>query len=90
MSKRNVLIAFLRNDLRLHDHPIFSQAAEPTPSSAKFRNPVTHILPVYVYDQRMVEVGGLPSYKKHGSDGRKGEARTRTLEIWRCGPPRVK
>ncbi len=89
MSKRNVLIAFLRNDLRLHDHPVFSQCAEPSPSSTKFQKPVTHILPVYVFDQRMIEVGGLPGLTKAGKKSNT-EARTRLAQFWRTGPPRVR
>ena len=89
MSKRNILIAFLRNDLRLHDHPIFSQCADPTPPAAKFSKPVTHVLPVYVYDQRMIEVGGLPGLQKGGKKS-SAEARTRTARFWRCAPHRAR
>ncbi|EPQ29915.1 uncharacterized protein PFL1_02588 [Pseudozyma flocculosa PF-1] len=91
---RNVLIAVLRNDLRLHDHPIFHYCAEPTPSGAKFKQPVTHVLPVYVWDQRQVEVGGFPGIQKAdkqgGGLGQQQYAKTRELGLWRCGVHRVK
>lgn len=84
---RNILIAVLRSDLRLHDHAILHYCADPTPKDANFKKAVTHVLPVYVYDQRQIEVGGLPNLQKAG---KKEEARTRTLGIWRCGAHRVK
>ncbi|KAN0060114.1 hypothetical protein ACQY0O_008088 [Thecaphora frezii] len=91
---RNVLIAVLRNDLRLHDHPIFHFCADPTPSGAKFKRDVTHVLPVYVWDQRHVEVGGFPNIrkadKKGGGLGQRQYAKTRELGLWRCGVHRVK
>ncbi|EST05766.1 DNA photolyase, N-terminal [Kalmanozyma brasiliensis GHG001] len=91
---RNILIAVLRNDLRLHDHPIFHLCSEPTPSSAQFKKPITHVLPVYVWDQRHVEVSGFPSLVKAGKEGGgKGSsqfAKTRELGIWRTGVHRTK
>ncbi|GAK64152.1 cryptochrome DASH-like [Moesziomyces antarcticus] len=91
---RNVLIAVLRNDLRLHDHPIFHLCAEPTPASAAFKKPITHVLPVYVWDQRHVEVSGFPNIEKAGKQGGgKGQsqfAKTRELGIWRTGIHRTK
>ncbi len=61
---RNILIAVLRNDLRLHDHPIFHLCSEPTPSNASFKQPITHVLPVYVWDQRHVEISGFPNSRR--------------------------
>lgn len=90
---RNILLAVLRADLRIHDNVIFHLAADPAPSSSasgintNFKKPVTHFLPIYVYDQRFVEVGGLPGIQK--GPGPK-EARTRTGKFWRCGPHRIK
>ncbi|SOV09081.1 related to Deoxyribodipyrimidine photolyase [Ustilago sp. UG-2017a] len=37
---RNVLIALLRNDLRLYDHPILHLCSDPTPSNAQFQQPL--------------------------------------------------
>ncbi|KAJ9478672.1 putative Deoxyribodipyrimidine photo-lyase, mitochondrial (putative) [Pseudozyma hubeiensis] len=91
---RNILIALLRNDLRLHDHPIFHLCSEPSPSNASFKQPVTHVLPVYVWDQRHVEVSGFANLEKAGRQGGgKGSsqfAKTRELGIWRTGVHRTK
>ncbi|PWN34967.1 cryptochrome [Meira miltonrushii] len=85
---RNILIAFLRNDLRLTDHPIFSQFA--SSSSQRGLENVTHILPVYVFDQQYIEVGGLNGIKKgKGPGGDQHGARTRVAGFWRTGKPRV-
>ena len=66
---RNILITLLRNDLRLHDHPIFHLCADPTPSNAKFKRPVTHVLPLYICDQRHIEVSGFNDLTKAGKEG---------------------
>ncbi|TKY87726.1 hypothetical protein EX895_003307 [Sporisorium graminicola] len=91
---RNILIAVLRNDLRLHDHPIFHLCSEPSPPSTPFKQPVTHVLPIYVYDQRHIEVSGFPSLlKATSSGGGKGStqyAKTRELGLWRTGIHRTK
>lgn len=91
---RNILIALLRNDLRLHDHPILHVCSEPTPSTANFTQPITHVLPVYVFDQRHVEVSGFPRLEKARKDGGgkgSGEyAKTRELGLWRTGIHRIK
>lgn len=86
---RNILLAVLRADLRLQDNAIFHLAADPSPSSSStgFRKPITHFLPIYVYDQRMVEVGGMPGLQK--AEPAK-EARTRVAGFWRCGEHRAK
>lgn len=92
---RNILLAVLRSDLRLADNALFHFASDPTPSHFPkqlgkdgFKKPVTHFLPIYVYDQRMIEVGGLPGLKKGGKGNK--EARTRTAEFWRCGQHRTR
>ncbi|SPO25182.1 related to Deoxyribodipyrimidine photolyase [Ustilago trichophora] len=91
---RNILIAVLRNDLRLHDHPIFHLCSEPSPSNAAFKQPVTHVLPVYVWDQRHIEVSGFPNLQKAqkagGGKGQSQMAKTRQLGIWRSGLHRTK
>lgn len=86
---RNILLAVLRADLRLQDNQIFHLAADPSPSSSSqhFRKPITHLLPIYVYDQRMIEVGGLPGLEK--AEPAK-EARTRAAGFWRCGEHRTR
>ncbi|UTT96905.1 hypothetical protein NDA17_004807 [Ustilago hordei] len=91
---RNILIALLRNDLRLHDHPILHLCSDPTPSNAQFQQPVTHVLPVYVFDQRHIELSGFPSLiKADRASGGKGStqfAKTRQLGLWRTGVHRTK
>lgn len=82
---RNVLIAYIRNDLRLLDHPILSQC---TPNNEQLAS-VTHVLPVYVYDQQYMEVGKLKGIEKGNGPGKKG-ARTRVGMFWRMGDHRVK
>lgn len=83
---RNILIALLRADLRLHDHPIFSAC---TPSSDKLKN-VTHVLPIYIFDQKYMEVGGIPGMQKGDGPGGKQGAKTRVAGFWRCGVHRVR
>ena len=89
-SGRNVLVAVLRNDLRLHDHPIFSlcnlDGSSTSATSNKFKKPVTHLLPIYVLDEKFVETGGLPEIQKK----KEVEARTRVAGFWRTGEHRVR
>ena len=91
---RNILIALLRNDIRLHDHPISHFCSDPTPSNAQFQQPVTHVLPVYVFDQRHIELSGFPSLIKadraSGGKARPQFAKTRKLGLWRTGVHRTK
>lgn len=87
---RNILIAFLRNDLRLTDHPIFSQFASSSSAAQNGLENITHILPVYVFDQQYVEVGGLNGIQKGtGAGSDPNGARTRVAGFWRTGKPRV-
>lgn len=44
------------------------------------KNGATHVLPIYVFDERHVECSGLPGFKRKGS-----EARTRLCGFWRSG-----
>lgn len=90
---RNVLITLLRADLRLHDHPVFAQCAlgDGSASSGALAS-VTHVLPVFVFDQQYVEIGGLKDIQKGpgaGSDAA-GGARTRVGGFWRCGTHRTR
>lgn len=41
---------------------------------------VTHLLPLYVFDERHIELSGLPEYEREGE-----EARTRLFGFWRTG-----
>lgn len=82
---RSILIALLRSDLRLHDHAIFSACR---PGSSALPN-VTHVVPVYVFDQKYVEVGGITGLTKGKGPGHNG-AKTRVAGFWRCGPHRTR
>lgn len=82
---RSILIALLRSDLRLHDHAIFSACR---PGSSALLN-VTHVVPVYVFDQKYVEVGGITGLTKGKGPGQNG-AKTRVAGFWRCGPHRTR
>lgn len=82
---RSILIALFRTDLRLHDHPILSQC---TTTSESLKS-VTHVLPLYVFDQQHVEIGGLPGVQKGKGPGYHG-ARTRVAGFWRTGAFRTK
>ncbi|CAD6914408.1 unnamed protein product [Tilletia laevis] len=93
-SKGNVLIALLRNDLRVHDHPIFhvasksgSKAASPLTSSLRFSQPITHFLPIYVLDPVFHPLAGLPNIPS--SIAEDASSKTRTLGLWRTSPHRL-
>jgi hypothetical protein len=46
---------------------------------------VTHVLPLFVFDERFIELSGLPGYKREGP-----EARTRLCKFWRTGAFRAR
>ena len=46
---------------------------------------VTHVLPLYVFDERFIELSGLPGYERQGP-----EARTRLGKFWRTGAFRAR
>ena len=80
-----VLVYLLRRDLRVADNPALheiSRLYEKTPQ------PFTHLLPLYIFPARQIEVSGFLS-----SDARKSpypEARSKIAGFWRCGPQRAK
>ncbi|CAE6403063.1 unnamed protein product [Rhizoctonia solani] len=53
---RRIAIAVLRNDLRVSDNPIL-YAARDTPG-------ITHLLPLFIFDERQVELSGVPGFKE--------------------------
>lgn len=65
---RRVAVAILRQDLRIHDNAVLLAAHQAG----------THLLPIYVYDERHIELSGLPSFVRRGP-----EARTRICKFWR-------
>ena len=67
-APRRIAIAILRQDLRVHDNAILAGAHQAG----------THLLPIYVYDERHIELSGLPNYVRQGP-----EARTRICKFWR-------
>lgn len=75
-----VAIALLRNDLRVSDNPIL-YAARDAPG-------VTHLLPLFVFDERQIELSGVKGF----ADARSSplpEARTRVCGLWRTGRHRA-
>ncbi|KAG0148848.1 hypothetical protein CROQUDRAFT_654464 [Cronartium quercuum f. sp. fusiforme G11] len=79
MSKasKSVTLALFRNDLRLHDNPIVFHAHAATHAD--------YFLPLYVFDEQMVELSGLPNYQRDGP-----ESRTPVCAFWRTGGHRLK
>ncbi|KAG9093114.1 hypothetical protein FS749_015056 [Ceratobasidium sp. UAMH 11750] len=73
---RRIAIALLRNDLRVSDNPIL-YAARDTPGT-------THLLPLFVFDERQIELSGVNGY-----NGSAPEARTRICGFWRTGRHRA-
>lgn len=63
----------------VHDNALFHAAHD-----AKHKD-VTHVLPVFVFDERFVELSGLPGYQRQGP-----EARTRQYKFWRTGAFRAR
>lgn len=81
-SQPCILIALLRNDLRIVDHPIFHAA-----HSGSLGNRVTHILPVYVFDERQIELSGIQGYSKAAPNK---FAKTPIAGFWKCNVHRTK
>ena len=75
-SQPSILIALLRNDLRVADHGIF----HPAHYQSNLSNRITHVLPVYVFDERQIELGGIEEYQK--ASGK--EARTPVGKVSRA------
>ncbi|KAH6646896.1 DASH family cryptochrome [Truncatella angustata] len=81
MSAGNVVIYFVRRDLRVSDNPILHHLA----SSSK--HGYTHLLPVYVFHSQQVEISG---FIKDGSKSPYPQAKSEVGGFWRCGPHRAK
>jgi deoxyribodipyrimidine photo-lyase len=75
-SQPAILIALLRNDLRIVDNAIFHAAHNESLASR-----ITHVLPVYVFDERQIELGGVEGYQKVSQK----EARTPVGKVSREG-----
>ncbi|BGO99095.1 hypothetical protein NBRC10513v2_000199 [Rhodotorula toruloides] len=76
---RKVVLTLHRNDLRMHDNELLHAAHDSSHSD------VTHVLPLYVFDERFVELSGFPGYEREGP-----EARTRLCGFWRTGAFRAR
>ncbi|EPQ30218.1 uncharacterized protein PFL1_02334 [Pseudozyma flocculosa PF-1] len=93
---RSILICLLRLDLRVHDNALFYYAhQQPKPilssggktvdlsqleDEALLGSTSDYLLPVFVFDEREMELSGLPGYKRKGP-----EARTRHYGFWKTG-----
>ncbi|TKA56388.1 hypothetical protein B0A53_01958 [Rhodotorula sp. CCFEE 5036] len=76
---RKVVLTLHRNDLRLRDNELLHAAHD------QAHKDVTHVLPLYVFDERFIELSGLPGYERQGP-----EARTRLGKFWRTGAFRAR
>ncbi|MCO5584917.1 hypothetical protein L7F22_038849 [Adiantum nelumboides] len=95
-EKRKVLICLLRLDLRIHDNPLFHYAhiashndstnsaenynSEKALDEDKLSSTADYLMPVYVFDEREIELSGLPDYQRKGP-----EARTQVYGFWKTG-----
>jgi deoxyribodipyrimidine photo-lyase len=81
-----ILIYLMRRDLRLSDNPIFHTITTELAS----KNPsFTHLLPIYVFSARQIEISGLCALDS-SSPWPYAEARSRVGGFWRCGPHRAR
>lgn len=83
-STPRILLYLLRRDLRLHDNPIFHEAAR---LNAQSHTPYTHLLPVYIFPAQQVEVSGFLASETDRSPY--PEARSQVGGFWRCGHHRA-
>ncbi|KAJ1304547.1 hypothetical protein OPQ81_005688 [Rhizoctonia solani] len=81
---RHIAIALLRNDLRVSDNPIL-YAARDAPKT-------THLLPLFVFDERQIELSGVAGFKEaqRPEDEPLSAARTRICGFWRTGRHRAR
>ena len=68
---RSIIITLLRNDLRIHDNALLHSAHSATSGA-------THVLPLFVFDERHIELSGVEGYERKGP-----EAKTRLFGFWR-------
>lgn len=64
------------------DHP---HNASKLPGEEGLSSRATHLLPLYVFDEREVELSGLPGYVRKGP-----EARTQNFGFWKTGAFRAR
>lgn len=80
MSPAKVLLYFIRHGLRVSDNPILQHIAT-------HQGEFTHLLPVFVFHARQIEISGLI---QDGSESPFPEAKSRIGRFWRCGPHRIR
>ncbi|GAA5832545.1 hypothetical protein JCM3766R1_003118 [Sporobolomyces carnicolor] len=73
---RKITLTLHRGDLRIHDNALVTTAHDDSS---------THVLPVYVFDERFLELSGFPGYKREGPP-----AKTRVCGFWRTSSFRAK
>lgn len=78
-----ILLFIFRADLRLTDHAGIHALATPS-----FTSNYTHLLPLYVFSPRQIEVSGFLKDKNARSPF--PPARSHVGKFWRCGPHRVR
>jgi deoxyribodipyrimidine photo-lyase len=81
-----ILVYLMRRDLRLSDNPIFHAI---TTELASTNPSFTHLLPIYVFSARQIEISGLRALESPSS-WPYAEARSRVGGYWRCGPHRAR
>lgn len=81
---RRIAIALLRNDLRVSDNPIL-YAARDAPRA-------THLLPLFVFDERQIELSGVQGFREALSSGNRAlpSTKTRICGFWRTGRHRAR
>ncbi|CAO1628756.1 unnamed protein product [Sympodiomycopsis kandeliae] len=99
-GRRKVLICLLRLDLRINDNALWHFAhrdrpdnvppyqglnASKLPEERALWSMADHVLPLYVFDERELELSGLPGYERKGP-----EARTREYKFWKTGAFRAR
>lgn len=90
MGSRSLTIALFRNDLRIHDNPILTHSnlsiVKDGKGSIIRKDKISdYVLPLYVFDERQVELSGLDGYQPKGPP-----ARTQVCGFWRTGRHRLK
>lgn len=74
-AARRISLAIVRQDLRVHDQAVLLAAHEAG----------THLLPLYVFDERHIELSGLHGFVRQGLP-----AKTRLCGFWRASVFRAK
>ncbi|KAF8540078.1 DNA photolyase, FAD-binding/Cryptochrome [Trichophaea hybrida] len=81
VSKPRILILLLRQDLRLHDNPLFHALSHKTHHHS-------HLLQIYIFNPSHIEISGFLSSPDQKSPY--PECRSRIGRFWKCGPHRTK